>query len=578
MEMASKPRASVLNAGNTCTIVLVDVCNRPIMNLHRVPLYVTISDVKNKISDRLKEVGRNLPADLMILNFGENAQTVMEDTHPLTTYNTMSLSRIQVQIVRRVRFDIIVVVIKPETKCMCITKSKREELPFQVRVPSSCYMKQLRMEIARRMNCNVDRHELELFADAQLQELIAIEGTCRARGIAHESTVYTKFPLNFDLNNLAPLEIPRQPVDSDGKKADGETQAEPKPAEDILAASTDAEEEKAETKTALQLDFEKKAGVGKLLCSRASSSMIPPGYSPSAKDVALLPATVDYKAFQSFLTGALHAEDLAESFQEFFALFDTQAMGDLSAKQLCNITQMYGDEPLSKEEAEKFTKSVSCAVYSNCDDLTALNRMHGGVGAFSASLPFEYLQGLLLSPRMIMEQDSVLPIKVIVERQVICLNTYFIIIIISIIITVIMIVTNIKSSIIIHSIMSLNDDRHRAAFFFPAAQVDHWSKRWTVLVSRVVGSSAPVRRRGTSTVVRSIFGGPPCACTFGPLRLVFSYAFYVDVSGAWTELHAGFLLPTCGAPHSADLFSPPQKMLCYCPDPSCVVRCFSFLF
>lgn len=33
-----------------------------------------------------------------------------------------------------------------------------------------------------------------------------------------------------------------------------------------------------------------------------------------------------------------------------------QATGDLSAKQLCNIVQMYGDEPLTKAEAEKFTK------------------------------------------------------------------------------------------------------------------------------------------------------------------------------------------------------------------------------
>ncbi|KAL8443348.1 hypothetical protein Emed_006872 [Eimeria media] len=372
--MASKPRASVMSSGNTCTIVLVDVCNRPIMNLHKVPQYVTIMDVKKKISERLKEVGRNLPADLMILNFGEEAQTVMEDTKPLTAYNTMGLSKIQVQIVRRTRFDINVVVVKPETKCMCITKSKQEELPFQVRVPSSCYVKQLRMEIARRMNCNVDRHDLELFADAQLQEQIIIEGTCRARGISHESTVYTKFPPNFDLNNLAPLEIPRQPVDADGKKTEGETSADQKPAEDILAASTDAEEEKVETKTALQLDFEKRAGKSQAMSSAEAADFARKlGYSPSAKDVAALPATVDYKSFQSFLTGALHAEDLAESFQEFFALFDTQATGDISAKQLCNILQMYGDEPLTKEEADRFTQ-------------------------------------------MIMNKDSVVPIKVVVAR------------------------------------------------------------------------------------------------------------------------------------------------------------------
>ncbi|CDI81867.1 myosin light chain 2, putative, partial [Eimeria acervulina] len=94
------------------------------------------------------------------------------------------------------------------------------------------------------------------------------------------------------------------------------------------------------------------------------------GYSPGEKDCASLPAQVDYKSFQTFLTGALHAEDLAESFQRFFSLFDIQATGDLSAKQLCNIAgdlsakqlcnivQMYGDEPLSKEEATKFTEIV----------------------------------------------------------------------------------------------------------------------------------------------------------------------------------------------------------------------------
>lgn len=59
------------------------------------------------------------------------------------------------------------------------------------------------------------------------------------------------------------------------------------------------------------------------VCPNAS---LPQGYSPSSKDAASLPTQVDYKAFQTFLTGALHAEDLAESFQQFFALFDTQVM------------------------------------------------------------------------------------------------------------------------------------------------------------------------------------------------------------------------------------------------------------
>lgn len=51
--------------GDYSTVVLIDVAGKPLMNLHRVPQHVTVSDVKRKISERLKEVGRNLPADLM---------------------------------------------------------------------------------------------------------------------------------------------------------------------------------------------------------------------------------------------------------------------------------------------------------------------------------------------------------------------------------------------------------------------------------------------------------------------------------------------------------------------------------
>lgn len=94
------------------------------------------------------------------------------------------------------------------------------------------------------------------------QEHIIVEGTCRARGITENSTVYTKCPPNFDVNNLAPLDIPRQAY---AKKAEveveGEPAAEPKPTEDILTDSTEAEEDKTEAKTALQIDFEKTAGV-----------------------------------------------------------------------------------------------------------------------------------------------------------------------------------------------------------------------------------------------------------------------------------------------------------------------------
>ena len=68
----SRPRTSIVNTvntGNFSTVVLVDVKNRPVMNLHRVPQNVRVVDVKNKISERLKEVGRNLPADLMYVLF-----------------------------------------------------------------------------------------------------------------------------------------------------------------------------------------------------------------------------------------------------------------------------------------------------------------------------------------------------------------------------------------------------------------------------------------------------------------------------------------------------------------------------
>ncbi|CDJ42774.1 myosin light chain 2, putative [Eimeria tenella] len=356
-------RASMVGTGGDfSTVVLVDVAGKPLMNLHRVPQHVTVSDVKRKISERLKEVGRNLPADLMILKYGENAETEMEEERPLTFYNTMGLSKVQVQISKRHKFDINVVVVKPEAKCLCIKKTAREELPFMVRVPSTCYVKQLRMEIARRMNCNVDRHELELFFDPELQEHIVIEGTCRARGINHLGTVYTKFPPNFDIDHLAPLEVPRETVaDEAAKKEEQATSAavEQKPAEDILTDTTEAEEDKGAPKSAIQLDFEKAAGKNLTMSSAQAADFARKlGYSPSSKDAASLPTQVDYKAFQTFLTGALHAEDLAEAFQQFFALFDTQGSGDLSAKQLCNIVQMYGNEPLSKDEAKKFTEIV----------------------------------------------------------------------------------------------------------------------------------------------------------------------------------------------------------------------------
>lgn len=59
-------RASLIaQPGDVCTVVLVDANNRPMMNLHKVPLHVCVLDIKTKVSDRLKEVGRSLAADLM---------------------------------------------------------------------------------------------------------------------------------------------------------------------------------------------------------------------------------------------------------------------------------------------------------------------------------------------------------------------------------------------------------------------------------------------------------------------------------------------------------------------------------
>ncbi|XP_026190726.1 uncharacterized protein LOC34618095 [Cyclospora cayetanensis] len=356
------PRPSVLNVGGQfSTIVLVDVNGRPTMNLHRVPQHVCVGDVKNKISERLLEVGRNLPPDLIILNYGENADIEMENSAPLNKYNTMGLSKIQVQIVKRHKAEINVVVIKPEKQCLCIKTSSREELPFQVLVPGSCYIKQLRMEIARRMNCNIDRHSLELFYDPNLQMHVIVEGTCRASGIVHGCTVYMKLYPNFDVNNLAPLEAPRTPAAGSGDKKQGDEAAEgeQKGEEGLLTESTEAEEVKEAPKSALQLDFEKKAGKSLAMpVTQAAEFARKLGYSPAQSDLVGLPGQVDYKGFQTFLTCSLHAEDLAESFQEFFSTFDIQATGDLTAKQLCNIVQMYGDEPLSKAEAEKFTKII----------------------------------------------------------------------------------------------------------------------------------------------------------------------------------------------------------------------------
>ncbi|CDJ57759.1 myosin light chain 2, putative [Eimeria maxima] len=127
------------------------------------------------------------------------------------------------------------------------------------------------------MNCGVDRHDVELFFDADLQEHVLMEGTCRAQEIGHLGTIYTKCPLNFNINNLAPLEVPREETAAAAAAA-GDTAAaqqqqdataaaaaaaaaDNKTAADILTESTEAEEEKGAPKSAMQIDFEKTAGI-----------------------------------------------------------------------------------------------------------------------------------------------------------------------------------------------------------------------------------------------------------------------------------------------------------------------------
>lgn len=159
-------RIVVADVTDYSTVVLVDINGRAILNLHRVPQHVTVMDVKNKISERLKDVGRILPADLMyayvikedkgglyligalycfikrwfsflfiyvflrILKFGEHAELDMENTKPLNFYNKMGLSRIQVQISKRQKFDMNVVVVKRKRPLLTPNTHGAPEGPF----------------------------------------------------------------------------------------------------------------------------------------------------------------------------------------------------------------------------------------------------------------------------------------------------------------------------------------------------------------------------------------------------------------------------------------------------------------
>lgn len=92
------------------------------------------------------------------------------------------------------------------------------------------------------------------------KEAIPIEGTMRAHGITHKTKLYIVAPPNFDIKNLASLEIERSKKGSSPQEVKAE-EAEENKTEDILTEATDAEEVKAEAKTPIQLEFEKKAGV-----------------------------------------------------------------------------------------------------------------------------------------------------------------------------------------------------------------------------------------------------------------------------------------------------------------------------
>lgn len=108
----------------------------------------------------------------------------MEDSRSLSSYNTMGLSKVQVCITKRYKFDITVVAksrkknlfgrgtwctfcsavtnllqgftctlllaycASAAVKCLCISKKAAEENEFDVRVPYGLYVKQLRVRLS----------------------------------------------------------------------------------------------------------------------------------------------------------------------------------------------------------------------------------------------------------------------------------------------------------------------------------------------------------------------------------------------------------------------------------------------
>ncbi|PFH35440.1 putative myosin light chain 2 [Besnoitia besnoiti] len=342
----TKRRASCVGGRDISTVVLIDRSQRPIMNLHKVPLSATIWAIKTKISERLKEVGRSLSADTMQLFVGEGSDRLeeMKNNEMLSTYNTLGLSRFTVIISRKTKVEILIALTRPEKKCLCITKQKKLQEEFPVVVSLGYNPLQFTRYVAETMNCGVTRTDVKLYQDEAMQDKFPEEGTLRSLNIADKTRLYAVMPPGFDINN-----IKYPTIEAEAKKVvvqEPETLTEEAPAQSV------GEKSKQEK------DFEARAKGGSMSQADAGAYARLLGFSPSLKEVAALPAKVGYKAFQEFLNVAMHPDDNQESFREFFNSFDTRASGDLTRKQVTNILQMWGDEPLNKAEAAAFCELV----------------------------------------------------------------------------------------------------------------------------------------------------------------------------------------------------------------------------
>nr|CEL64773.1 TPA: myosin light chain 2, putative [Neospora caninum Liverpool] len=342
-----KRLASRVGTPGICTVVLIDKTQRPIMNLHKVPLSATIWAIKTKVSERLKEVGRSLSAEAMVLHVESGGtSTAMDNDEFLSTYNTLGVSRFTVIISRRTKMELQVVLSRPEKKCLCITKQKKEQEEFPVHIPLAYTTHQLRLYITETMNCNTPKKDFKLYYDEAMQDAFPEEGVVGSLGIAEKTRLYALMPPGFDITKI------EYPV-IEGKKQDAVATAEPETLTEAAPTAPAGSEKSQQEK-----EFEARAMGGLMPQQDAGDYARSLGFSPSKKEVASLPEKVDYKAFQDFLGVAMHPDDTQESFRIFFSSFDNQGTGDLSKKQVCNILQMWGDEPLSPAEAAAFCELV----------------------------------------------------------------------------------------------------------------------------------------------------------------------------------------------------------------------------